>query len=234
MELIEHPPILRVPHIPDQVLYMWIVMAVLVVVSIVATRRLHLVPHGTQNMMEVILELPLIATLGLFILTSNLMGLVPGLVAPTANLNTTAACALIVFFTYHWIGARKQGVIPYLKHFAGPVPTLLKPLMFVIEIISHCARPLSLSLRLFGNMMAGHILLAIFFFMMGLDGMLGWALSGSLGGILIGAPATLIMVVFVVGFLLPLKILVALIQTFIFCKLAMLYIAAAVEETEHH
>jgi len=251
MELIEHPPILRVPHIPDQVLYMWIVMAVLVVVSIVATRRLHLVPHGTQNMMEVILEqfvkeldetighdgrryLPLIATLGLFILTSNLMGLVPGLVAPTANLNTAAACALIVFFTYHWIGARKQGVIPYLKHFAGPVPTLLKPLMFVIEIISHCARPLSLSLRLFGNMMAGHILLAIFFFMMGLDGMLGWALSGSLGGILIGAPATLIMVVFVVGFLLPLKILVALIQTFIFCKLAMLYIAAAVEETEHH
>src|ERR1700730_8112285 len=239
MELIEHPPILRVPHIPDQVLYMWIVMAVLVVVSIVATRRLHLVPHGTQNMMEVVLEqfvkeldetighdgrryLPLIATLGLFILTSNLMGLVPGLVAPTANLNTTAACALIVFFTYHWIGVRKQGLIPYLKHFAGPVPTLLKPLMFVIEIISHCARPLSLSLRLFGNMMAGHILLAIFFFMMGL------------GGILIGAPATLIMVVFVVGFLLPLKILVALIQTFIFCKLAMLYIAAAVEETEHH
>ena len=56
MELIEHPPILRVPHIPDQVLYMWIVMAVLVVVSIVATRRLQLVPHGTQNMMEVILE----------------------------------------------------------------------------------------------------------------------------------------------------------------------------------
>jgi len=64
--------------------------------------------------------------------------------------------------------------------------------------------------------------------------MLGWALSGSLGGILIGAPAAAILVVFVIGFLLPLKILVALIQTFIFCKLAMLYIAAAVEETEHH
>ncbi len=251
MEIIEHPPILRIPPIPDQILYTWIVMGVLLVVAVVATRRLQLVPRGSQNFMEVILEqfvkeldetighdgrryLPLIATLGLFILTSNLMGLVPGLIAPTANLNTTAACALIVFFTYHWIGARKQGLIPYLKHFAGPVPALLKPLMFVIEIISHCARPLSLSLRLFGNMMAGHILLAIFFFMMGLDGMLGWALSGSLGGILVGAPAAAIMVVFVVGFLLPLKILVALIQTFIFCKLAMLYIAAAVEETEHH
>ena len=251
MELIERPPIFRIPSIPDQVLYMWIVMGILLVVAVVATRRLQMVPRGSQNFMEVVLEqfvneldetighggrryLPLIATLGLFILTSNLMGLVPGLIAPTANLNTTAACALIVFFTYHWIGVRKQGLVPYLKHFAGPVPTLLKPLMFVIEIISHCARPLSLSLRLFGNMMAGHILLAIFFFMMGLDGMLGWALSGSLGGILVGAPAAAILVVFVIGFLLPLKILVALIQTFIFCKLAMLYIAAAVEETEHH
>ena len=251
MELFEQPPILRIPSIPDQVIYMWIVMGILLVVAVVATRRLQMVPRGSQNFMEVVLEqfvneldetighggrryLPLIATLGLFILTSNLMGLVPGLIAPTANLNTTAACALIVFFTYHWIGVRKQGLVPYLKHFAGPVPTALKPLMFVIEIISHCARPLSLSLRLFGNMMAGHILLAIFFFMMGLDGMLGWALSGSLGGILVGAPAAAILVVFVIGFLLPLKILVALIQTFIFCKLAMLYIAAAVEETEHH
>jgi F-type H+-transporting ATPase subunit a len=250
MEIIEHPPIFRIPGIPDQVLYTWIVMAVLVIVAFVSTRRLALVPRGSQNFMEVVLEqflnelddtvghggrryIPLIATLGLFILASNLMGLVPGLIAPTANLNTTAACALIVFFTYHWIGVRKQGLVPYLKHFAGPVPLALKPLMFVIEIISHCARPLSLSLRLFGNMMAGHILLAIFFFMMGLDGMLGWALRGSLGGILLGAPATLILVVFVIGFLFPLKILVALIQTFIFCKLAMLYIAEAVAETEH-
>ena len=251
MDLIEHPPIFRIPGIPDQVLYTWLVMGVLLVVAVVATRRLQMVPRGSQNFMEVLLEqfvreldetighegrryLPLIATLGLFILTSNLMGLVPGLIAPTANLNTTAACALIVFFTYHWVGIRKQGLVPYLKHFAGPVPTALKPLMFIIEIISHCARPLSLSLRLFGNMMAGHILLAIFFFMMGLNGMLGWALSGSLGGVLVGGPATLIIAAFVIGFLLPLKILVALIQTFIFCKLAMLYIAAAIEDTEHH
>jgi F-type H+-transporting ATPase subunit a len=251
MEIIEHPPILHIPAIPDHVLYTWIVMGILAVVAFVASHRVTLVPTGSQNFMEIVLEqfvkeldetigheglryLPLIATLGLFILTSNLMGLVPGLVAPTANLNTTAACALIVFVTYHYIGVRKQGLIPYLKHFAGPVPLALKPLMFVIEIISHCARPLSLSLRLFGNMLAGHILQAIFFFMMGFDGMLGWALSGTLGGIVIGAPAAVVMVVFVVGFLLPLKILVAFIQTFIFCKLAMLYISAAVEEAEHH
>ncbi len=250
MDLIEHPPLFRLPGVPDHVVYMWIVMALLVVVSLMATRRMALVPRGAQNAMEVVLEqflreldetvgpegrryLPLIGTLGLFILTSNLMGLIPGLVAPTANLNTTAACALIVFVTYHVIGVRKQGFLPYLKHFAGPVPLPLKPLMFVIEIISHCARPLSLSLRLFGNMMAGHILLAIFFFMMGFDGMLGWAVKGSLGGLALGAPATLIMVVFVVGFLLPLKILVSFIQAFIFVKLAMLYIAGALEEAEH-
>src|SRR5436189_3074053 len=232
MELIEHPPILRVPHIPDQVLYMWIVMAVLVVVSIVATRRLHLVPHGTQNMMEVILEqfvkeldetighdgrryLPLIATLGLFILTSNLMGLVPGLVAPTANMYTTIACAVIVFCFYHYLGIRKQGFVGYLKHFCGPVPWLA-PLMFPIEVVSHLARVLSLSLRLFGNMFAGHILLAVIFLLTGLGGLFGWALTGKLAGLLLGLPGGAVMIAFTVGFLLPLKILVAFLQAFVF------------------
>ena len=250
MELIEHPPILHIAAIPDHILYTWIVMAILVVVAIVATRRVAVVPTGTQNFMELVLDqfvkeldetighggrryLPLIATLGLFILVSNLMGLVPGLVAPTANLNTTAACALIVFFTYHVIGVRKQGALNYLKHFAGPVPGPLKPLMFVIEIISHLARPLSLSLRLFGNMAGGHILIAIFFFMMGFDGLLGWALTGSLGGILIGAPGALVSAAFVIGFLMPLKILVAFLQAFIFCMLTMIYITGALEEAEH-
>ena len=115
----------------------------------------------------------------------NLMGLVPGLVAPTANLNTTAACALIVFFSYHYIGVRKQGFVPYLKHFAGRCPGA------GAADVPHrdhqpLARPLSLSLRLFGNMVAGHILLAIIFFLMGFDGLIGWALSGALGGIVVG------------------------------------------------
>lgn len=250
MDIIEHPPIFRLPGIPDHITYTWIAMLILVVVSIAATRRLALVPSGAQNFMEMAIDqfhqlldevigaggrryLPLVGTLGLFILLSNLMGLVPGLVAPTANLNTTAACALIVFFTYHVIGIRKQGVINYLKHFAGPVPGPLKPLMFVIEVISHLARPLSLSLRLFGNMAGGHILIAIFFFMMGFDGLLGWALTGSFGGLLIGAPGTIVAAAFVIGFLMPLKILVAFLQAFIFCMLTMIYITGALEEAEH-
>ncbi|MEK6665206.1 MAG: F0F1 ATP synthase subunit A [candidate division NC10 bacterium] len=250
MGSLEHPPIFEIPGIPDHVTYTWVVMVILAGLALVASRRLELVPRGLQNFMEIVLEqfltliddvlghegrryLPLLATLGLFIVTSNLMGLVPGLVAPTASLNTTAACALIVFFAYHWIGIRKQGIRAYARHFMGPV-VWLAWLMIPIEIVSHLARPLSLSLRLFGNMTGGHILLAVFFFLMGFDGMLGWALSGSLGGILLGAPAALIMVVFTVGFLYPLKILVAFLQAFIFVMLSMLYIAGAIEEAEHH
>ena len=250
MDAIEHPPLLHIAGIPDHVLYTWLVMAVLISVSFLASRRVQLVPRGTQNFMEVVLEqflallddvighegrryLPWIATLGLSILVSNLMGLVPGLMAPTSNLNTTAACAITVFILYHSIGIRKQGFVTYMKHFAGPVP-LLAPLMFPIELVSHLARPLSLALRLFGNMFGGHILLAIIFLLTGFDGLFGWALTGQLMGLLVGTPAGVLMIAFTTGFLLPLKILVAFLQAFIFCMLSMLYIAGAVEEAEHH
>jgi F-type H+-transporting ATPase subunit a len=248
---IEHPPIFRLPNIPDHVTYTWLVMVILTVVAFVASRNLQLVPRGAQNFLEVVLEqirqmiddvmghegrryLPLLATLGLFILVGNLMALVPGLAGPTGNLNTTAACALVVFFAYHWIGIRKQGLLPYLKHFAGPVPLALKPLMFVIEVISHLARPLSLTLRLFGNMVGGHVLLAVIFFLGGLDGLIGWALSGSAMGAVVGGIGGAVTIIFTVGFLYPLKILVAFLQAFIFVMLTMLYISGATEEAEHH
>ena len=251
MDVIEHPPIFRLPGIPDHVTYTWLVMLILTALAYAASRNIQLVPRGAQNDFEVVLEqflqliddvmghegrryLPLIATLGLFILVGNLMSLVPGLTGPTGNLNTTAACALVVFVAYHWIGIRKQGALTYLKHFAGPVPLALKPLMFVIEIISHLARPLSLTLRLFGNMTGGHILLAVIFFLMGLDGLIGWALSGSVAGALIGGVGGVVTIVFTVGFLYPLKILVSLLQAFIFVMLTMLYISGAIEEAEHH
>ncbi len=251
MEAIEHPPIFHLPGIPDHVTYTWLIMLILAGLTFVASRNLQLVPRGLQNFLEVVLEqfqqmiddvmghegrqyLPLIATLGLFILTSNLMGLVPGVAGVTSNLNTNAACALVVFLAYHAIGVRKQGLIPYLKHFAGPVPLALKPLMFVIEIISHLARPLSLTLRLFGNMVGGHILLAVIFLLMGLDGLIGWALSGSVPGAIIGGIGGIVTIVFTVGFLYPLKILVAFLQAFIFVMLTMLYISGAIEEAEHH
>jgi F-type H+-transporting ATPase subunit a len=266
VDVIEHPPLFRLPalacqwssfechragFVPDHVTFTWVVMAVLAVLAFVASRDVQLVPRGLQNFFEVVLEqfqqliddvigpegrpyLPLIATLGLFILTGNLLSLVPGAAGPTTNLNTTAACALVVFFAYHWIGVRKQGPLTYLAHFTGPVPLALKPLMFVIELISHLARPLSLTLRLFGNMVGGHILLAIIFFLMGLQGLIGWALSGNLVGAVVGGIGGVIMIAFTVGFLYPLKILVSFLQAFIFVMLTMLYISGAIEEAEHH
>jgi F-type H+-transporting ATPase subunit a len=249
MEAIEHPPIFRIPGVADHVTYAALVSIILLTMAYFATRNLSLVPRGTQNFVEVILEqfiqmiddvmghagrayLPLIATIGLFILVCNLMGLVPGLMAPTGNLNTNAAGALIVFGAYHYIGIKKQGLGHYLKHFMGPVPALA-PLMIPIETISHLARPLSLTLRLFGNMFGGHILLAIIFFLMGLDGLIGWALSGSLAGAFVGGIGGLITMIFTIGFLYPLKILVAFLQAFIFVMLTMLYIAGATEGAEH-
>ena len=148
----------------------------------------------------------------------------------------SARPSTVVFCTYHYIGIRKHGLIAYLKHFTGPVPLLLKPLMFVIEMFTHLARPLSLTVRLFGNMFGGHILLAMMFFLMGLDGLIGWALSGSPAGMVLGGLGGVLMIAFTVGFIYPLKILVSFLQAFIFVMLTMLYISGAVEghEAEHH
>ncbi len=252
MGAIEHPPVISLAPwgIPDHVFYTWVVMGILVLLSLAATRNLQMAPRGLQNFMEVVLErflsmldevighegrrhLSLIATLGLFILTSNLLGLVPGLIAPTGNMYTTIPCAVIVFCYYHYLGIRKQGFVGYLKHFCGPVPWLA-PLMLPIELVSHLARVLSLSLRLFANMFAGHILLAVLFLLTGLDNLFGWALTGKIAGLLIGTPLGVLMIAFTTGFMLPLKILVAFLQAFIFCVLSMVYIALAVEEAEHH
>ncbi|MGQ9694284.1 MAG: F0F1 ATP synthase subunit A [Thermodesulfobacteriota bacterium] len=151
--------------------------------------------------------LPLIGTLAFFILFSNLLGLVPGFLPPTDNLNTTVACALVVFFATHYYGVKTHG-LKYIKHFMGPV-WWLAPLFFIIEIISHLARVLSLSMRLFGNIMADHTLLSL----------------------------TLLTPSFLVIFLPPLAmflgIFVSLIQAFIFTLLSMVYISLAIEEAEH-
>jgi F-type H+-transporting ATPase subunit a len=239
------PPIFNTFGHPHHVIFGWLAMAILIAIACFLPRRPALVPRGIQNAVEAVLEfvlaliddvigpegrrfLPLIATLGLFIVTSNLLGLVPGFTPPTDNVNTNLACALVVFFSYHWIGIRAHGLGAYLKHFAGPMPALA-PLMVPIELISHLARPLSLTLRLFGNMLGGHILLSIVFFMT--VGLSTWALSGAAGalGLLIGGIGTIATILFTVGFLFPLKLLVAFLQAFIFCMLSMLYIAGALE-----
>jgi F-type H+-transporting ATPase subunit a len=107
--------------------------------------------------------LPLIATLGLFILLGNYAGLIPGLMAPTANINVTVGLAITTWVYYHFQGLKKQGVVNYLKHFAVPpgAPVWMAPLMLVIEVISHTSRLLSLSLRLFGNIFGEEMVVVI-------------------------------------------------------------------------
>jgi F-type H+-transporting ATPase subunit a len=109
--------------------------------------------------------LPLIATLGVFILVGNYMGLVPGLMAPTSSINVTLGCALTTWVYYHYQGVRAQGAFAYIKHFAMPPgsPVLIAPLMFIIEIISHLSRVMSLSLRLFGNIFGEELVILILF-----------------------------------------------------------------------
>lgn len=109
--------------------------------------------------------LALVATMFMFTLTANLMGLVPGLMAPTSNINVTLGCAITVFVYYHAQGVREQGLGAYLKHFAAPpgAPLFMAPLMLPIEIISHFSRVMSLSLRLFGNIFGEELVILILF-----------------------------------------------------------------------
>ena len=107
--------------------------------------------------------LPLVGALGAFILAGNYLGLVPGFMAPTSNINVTVGCAITAWVYYHLQGIKAQGLIGYIKHFGGPagVPKLMIPMMFVIETISHLSRVLSLSLRLFGNIFGEELVIMI-------------------------------------------------------------------------
>jgi len=104
---------------------------------------------------------PLIAGLFLYIFVSNMLGVFPGFLPPTDQLNTNIPMAIVVFILYNVVGIMKHGLVGYFKHFMGPV-LWLAPLMVVVEIISHLSRPLSLSVRLYGNIMGDHKVLEIF------------------------------------------------------------------------
>jgi F-type H+-transporting ATPase subunit a len=152
---------------------------------------------------------PLIGGCAMFILFSNLMGLIPGLPAPTSNYNTSLACAFIVVFATHFIGVREQG-LAYFKHFLGPIlkwyalPLMI--LMVIIETISHLSRLVSLSVRLTLNMFADHLVVASFF--------------------------SLIPLVIPLPFMV-LGLLVCIVQTLVFSLLAVVYISMALGHESH-
>ena len=167
----------------SHITYTWLVMLILIASAFFLAKKINLVPEKGQNFFEVLIDgletfmveisgpegrffFPYIATIFLFILVSNLIGLIPGFFSPTANLNTTLALALCTFVVTHGIGIKFHGV-KYIKHFCGPVWWLI-PLMFPIELIGHLARIMSLSVRLFGNIFGKEMVLAILFGLAGL------------------------------------------------------------------
>ena len=143
---------------------------------------------------------PFFGTIFIFILFMNLMGVIPGFEAPTMNPAVPAGLAIATFLFYNYAGFREQGVGKYLAHFAGPMP-LLAPLMIPIEFISHLARPLSLSIRLYANMFAGEKVTLTF-----------------LSLTYLAIPAVFM----------GLHVFVALLQAYIFTLLTMIYVGAAV------
>jgi len=219
----EAPLFFHISGIPSYVTYSWVAMIFMLSVAIVVRLSLKLVPTGVQNVVEVIAEFflnltessighmgqhffPLIATIGTYILVCNFLGLIPGFEAPTSNINTNASMAIPVFLATHYYGVKIHG-FGYIKHFVGPMRSIfalpLMVLMFVIEAIGHVARPLTLSVRLFGNMTAKHMILLI------LGILVPWIIPTAILG---------------------LGVLVSIIQAFVFALLTTLYLAGAVEE----
>jgi len=222
--LLSHLPLFK--ELPNHVGMTIIVAVVLVVTTFVAKGQLVRVMRGSEgglipeskmtyrNFFEIIAEslfkltesvighhdapiyFPIIGTLFIFIVTSNLVGLIPSFLPPTDNMNTTLALGVFVFLYYNYAGFKAHGVA-YFKHFLGPV-LWLAPLLLLIEVASHVFRPLSLALRLRGNIMGDHIVLGVF------SGLVPYLLPVIFYG---------------------LGVFVAFIQAFVFCLMTMVYIS---------
>lgn len=217
-EPINYIEIAGLEHYPH-VTYTWVIMILFILVGLWLRYSYNpLEPRGVHNLLEAfavgILDFsdsvlgragrpyfPFLATLALFIWVGNLIGLIPGCVSPTSNVNTNAAMAIMVFGLYQYVGARRHG-FGYIKHFLGPSP-YLAPLMLPIELISHMARPVTLALRLFGNIKGEDLVILVLGFLIPL---------------LLPTP----MIAF--------AIFTSTLQAAVFLILTMVYIAGALEE----
>lgn len=191
----------------DTVVYTWILMALMIAFVFLLRKKL-------PSLMEMIFDLvngivggvlsgddlieyrPLLGSIFLFILGANLISLIPRMKSPTADVNTTFAMALIVFFAVHYYGIKRKGFWRYLKEFSNP------PWLFPLEILSHFSRTLSLTMRLFGNVLSGDMIVAITF---------------SIIPLIVPIP------------MIAISAMSGVIQAFILTTLASLYISSAVE-----
>ncbi|VBB08927.1 atpase f0 complex subunit a active site [Lucifera butyrica] len=203
-------------------LYMtWLAMAIVILIAVLATRKLELVPRGWQNLLEMAVTAlldqiegamgpngkklsPLIITLFLFLLIANWLGLVPGLSSPTNDINTTMGLALMVVVLVHILGVKNRGIVNYVKHFFQPFIPFV-----IINLIEELAKPVTLAFRLFGNILAGEVMIIIL-------------------GMLVPKWIPVPNIVWL-GF----SVFVGLVQAFIFTMLSMSYLANSVNN-EHH
>ncbi len=199
--------------------YSWLIMAFLFVVPKLTLGRLELVPGTGQNFWETLIGglmnffsdqmgrerarmlFPVLATFFIYILQANMIGLLPGFMSPTSSVNITLAMTIIIWVFHHILGFRYHG-LKYYKHFMGPV-LYLAPLMLILELIGNFARLISLSMRLFGNIMAKEVLLSLLFMLAG-----AWF-----------APLPI----------LCLGVLVSIIQAMVFVLLSVIYCVGAME-----
>ena len=204
----------------DFIVMQLLVAAILIVLFAILRSRLSVEkPGGMQQIFELIhgfvggeaegqvghdghRHVLLFETLFIFLLAANLIGIIPGFVSPTQVIYVPVGCALLAFLYYNIVGLRKNGLVKYARHFAGPI-WWLAPLMIPIEIIGHLARPLSLTIRLFANMYAGEQVTLVFL---------------SLTYLVVPA------------LFMGLHVFVGLLQAYIFVLLTMIYVAGAVEE----
>jgi F-type H+-transporting ATPase subunit a len=162
-------------QVTSTVVNTWIIMAFISVVFVVLGKRLQVKPTRWQNALEWLVEaidglirdmishdprlfLPIVGALAIFITAANLGGLIPGIRSPTTDINTPLALAIVVFFSVHYYGIRQKGLIGHLRHYVEPIFILLP-----IELASELARTLSLTFRLFGNIIGEEIVIAVLF-----------------------------------------------------------------------
>jgi len=212
--------------IPTQVvMFLFVVLISVVVLTILRGKLSVESPNTRQQTFEVGVEairgllsdligpggmkhFPIVATFGLLILLSNLTGMLPDMVAPTANFNVTLALAITSFLYYNYVGIRENGLLGHIKHFGGPVPSLgIMLFLFPIEIISNLARILSLSMRLFGNIYGEEQVSGV------ISSLMQWIVP---------------------ALLMPLALLTSVLQTFIFIVLSMIYLGEVSRHSEDH
>lgn len=222
----------------------WLIVAtiLLMVFFIVASRKMKLVPSGIGNVAEwgvafvrdsICVDvmgpegakyLPFIGTIFFFVLFNNLLGNIPPALPGTGTVGTTFLWAIIVFLVYNGIGIKKSGAWRYIKSFVpSGTPVVLAPLIFVLEIVSHFLRPITLAIRLFANMYAGHIMLGVFAIFCGV------VLEHFTAVGLVVLPLSFLMQVVLRAF----ELFVAILQAYIFSILTAVYINGALHASEH-